>query len=211
MSSMLEPPFLPTYALNPVGLRLRNQLASSKTLLTALCALSLLFGAGVYAADSGYRLKEGDAIRISVWGEDTLNQETRVLPDGNISFPLVGYIKISGLSAPEVEAAITRGLQEYIPEPDVSVVVTATDGNRVYVLGKVGQPGPIIMTTPLTVMEALSLSGGLGTFADENKIRILRRSSTGEEQLEVRYSDIMSGKDISTNHQLEAGDTILVP
>jgi polysaccharide export outer membrane protein len=190
---------------------MRNRLGPIQLLWTLLCSLCLLCASHTQAADRGYRLKEGDAIHISVWGEDTLNQETRVLPDGNISFPLVGYMKISGLTAPEVEAVITEGLQEYIPDPDVSVVVTATDGNRVYVLGKVAQPGPIIMTTPLTVMEALSLSGGLGTFADENKIRILRRSSAGEEQLEVRYKDIMSGKDISTNHQLEAGDTILVP
>jgi polysaccharide export outer membrane protein len=151
-------------------------------------------------------------MHISVWGEDTLNQETKVLPDGSISFPLVGNMRVIGLSASDVEEAITKGLQEYIPDPDVSVIVTSTEGNRIFVVGKVGQPGPIVMTAPLTVMEALSLSGGLNTFADENAILILRQSADGQEQqLKVRYNDIMSGKDLSTNHPLEAGDTILVP
>jgi polysaccharide export outer membrane protein len=179
--------------------------------ITALLLTLSFFSASFALADVAYQLKEGDVINISVWGEDTLNQETRVLPDGSISFPLVGNIVVSGLSAPEVEKAITGGLQEYVPDPDVSVVVTAAEGNRVFVLGKVQEPGAFVMTSPLTVMQALSLSGGLNTFADGNEIRILRGSGNGESQLEVRYGDIMSGKDLSSNHLLEAGDTILVP
>ena len=179
--------------------------------LEAVLCVVCLFNASLALSDAAYQIKEGDVIQISVWGEDRLNQETRVLPDGSISFPLVGNITVSGRTAPDVEEAITKSLHEYVPDPDVSVVITATEGNRIFVLGKVGSPGSIVMTGPLTVMQALSLAGGLDTFANENKIHILRRSSTGQETLKVRYSDIMSGKDLSSNYQLEAGDTVLVP
>jgi polysaccharide export outer membrane protein len=162
-------------------------------------------------AGSAYELKEGDTLRISVWGEDKLNQETRVLPDGSISFPLVGNIQAAGLSAPQVEKSIAEGISDFIAEPDVSVVVLFTEGNRIYVLGKVNGPGSFVMSSPLSVMQALSLAGGLTTFADENEILILRQSPEGQSQLSVRYNDILSGKNLSTNHQLEAGDTILVP
>ncbi len=67
------------------------------------------------------------------------------------------------------------------------------------------------MSSPLSVIQALSLAGGLDTFADENEIRILRDTGDGQEQLEVFYSDILSGKNLSSNHSLHAGDTILVP
>lgn len=209
VSFKFKPTSFSRYLFYPIGRRWSGPL---KALQALFCILWFLGASlAVAQADAGYQLKEGDVIHISVWGEDTLNQEIRVLPDGSISFPLVGTLRVAGLSTPEVAEVITKSLQEYIPDPDVSVIVTATDGNRIFVLGKVGQPGPIVMTAPLTVMEALSLSGGLGTFADENDIRILRQSAAGEEQLEVRYNDIMSGKDLSSNHQLKAGDTILVP
>ena len=68
------------------------------------------------------------------------------------------------------------------------------------------------MTGPMTVSQALSLSGGLDKFAEEDNIRILRKSDNGKgKQLSVNYNDIVSGKDISSNHLLKAGDTILVP
>lgn len=161
--------------------------------------------------DAAYQLKEGDILNISVWGEENLQQVTRILPDGSISFPLVGNLKASGLSAPEVEAAISKGLAKFIPDVDVSVVVQEVEGNRVFVLGKVKAPGSYVMTSPLTVMQALSIAGGLDTFADEGAILILRQSPDGQSKLAVDYDEIISGKDLSTNHQLQAGDTILVP
>jgi polysaccharide export outer membrane protein len=177
-----------------------------------LWAISFCFFlAPLTLADVAYTLKEGDILKISVWGEEKLQQVTRILPDGSISFPLVGNLKASGLSAPEVEAAISKGLAKFIPDVEVSVVVQATEGNRVFVLGKVKEPGAFVMTSPLTAMQALSIAGGLDTFADESDILILRQSSEGQSKLEVNYDEIISGENLSTNHQLQAGDTLLVP
>lgn len=188
-----------------------DSISHSRVVARALLALLMLATVSFAWAGSAYQLKEGDLINISVWGEENLRQESRVLPDGSVSFPLVGSIVVKGMSTAEVEAAIAKGVGEFIPDPEVSVVVSATEGNRVFILGKVGNPGAIVMTAPMNVMQALSLSGGLATFADENKILVLRGTAKGQSPLEVRYRDILSGKDLSTNHQLEAGDTILVP
>lgn len=179
--------------------------------LSALLCLLSLFSAAFVLAESAYQLKEGDVVQISVWGEDRLNQQTLVLPDGSVSFPLVGNIKVGGLSAPQVESAISEALEEFIPGANVSVVVTSTAGNLIYILGKVKAPGTYVMAAPMSVIQALSLSGGLETFANESDILIVRNSGGAESLLEVDYSDILSGKDISSNYQLEAGDTVMVP
>jgi polysaccharide export outer membrane protein len=90
-------------------------------------------------------------------------------------------------------------------------VVTSTAGNLIYILGKVKAPGTYPMVAPMSVIQALSLSGGLETFANESDILIVRNSGSVQSLLEVDYSDILSGKDISSNYQLEAGDTVMVP
>lgn len=179
--------------------------------------VSLLFfltgGAGVHAADKvdAYRLRSGDAALISVWREDTLNKEVRVLPDGSITFALVGRVEVAGLSTPEVEQRIAAGLKKYFPDPIVTVVITGIEGNRTYVLGKVLKPGPVVMSAPLTVLQALSIAGGLDKFADENTIKIIRPQANGQEVLPVNYKDLISGRDMKTNFLLKAGDTIVVP
>ena len=193
-----------------IEIRIRGWLYPMKFLSALLCLLSL-FSAAFVLAESAYQLKGGDVIQISVWGEDRLNQETLVLPDGSVSFPLLGNMKVGGLSAPEVETAVTEALEEFIPGANVSVVVTSTGGNLIYVLGQVKAPGTYLMVAPTSVIQALSLSGGLETFANESDVLIVRSSGGVQSLLEVDYSDILSGKDISSNYQLEAGDTIMVP
>lgn len=161
--------------------------------------------------ETAYRLSAGDSLLISVWREDSLQKEVRVLPDGSITFPLAGRVEVSGENADEAAKRIAEKLKAYIPDPNVSVVVTGIDGNRVYVVGKVIKAGPIVMTGPTTVLQALSMSGGLDKFADEGAIKVARRKGTAEEVLPVNYKSLIAGRDMSSNFQLQAGDTLLVP
>jgi polysaccharide export outer membrane protein len=158
-----------------------------------------------------YRLREGDVLQVSVWGEEGLEREVRVLPDGSITFPLAGRVEVVGLTTSEVERRVGEKLKDFIPEPTVTVVITATEGSLVYVAGKVNRPGPIPFRGPMTVMQALSMAGGPGTFADEDDIVVVRTTPHGEEILPVNYDDLIEGDDLSTNILLKAGDTILVP
>ena len=166
---------------------------------------------GATAADDAYRFKAGDHLRITVWGESELDRDISVLPDGSISFPLVGRVVVSEATIDEVEALLTPALAEYMPAPEVSVVVLEASGSRFYVLGKVREPGVKVLDAPLTVVQALAIAGGLETFADENGIVMIRSNLGGEQiTLKVDYSEIAKG-DLDTNYRLLPGDVILVP
>ena len=161
---------------------------------------------------SDYRLLAGDIITISVWGEGELSGEVRVTPSGRINFPLAGNIDVNGKTPSEVEKTITKRLKKYIPDAQVSVVLVSSEGNKVYILGKVEKPGVVLMNSPMTVLQALAMAGGLNKFAKEDKIRVVRKQEgIKETQLKVNYSKILTGEDMSGNFWLRSGDTILVP
>lgn len=184
-----------------------------RCVLFLLCVLAAC-AACAQSAPDGYALRPGDRLQVSVWKEDTLNREVRVLPDGSISFPLVGRIQVAGATSVEVEKRIREGLKTYIPDAVVSVVVTATEGNSVYVLGKVLKPGPIALTsTDTTVLQVLSQAGGLDRFADADAIVVLRKPPGGAHQqtLRVRYSELLKGQALESNVLMRAGDTVMVP
>lgn len=186
----------------------------SKTLLVViflmfLCTKSEL----IEAADNLeiYQLRQGDSVMVSVWRQDALQKQVVVLPDGSITLPLVGRVEVAGLGTPEVERRIAEKLKKYLPEPVVTVVIAGIDGNRAFVMGKVNKPGPLIISGPITVLQAISIVGGFDKFADEGGIKVIRAKADTQEILPVHYKDIISGRDMSTNIQLKAGDTIVVP
>lgn len=158
-----------------------------------------------------YHLLQGDTVKVSVWREDTLEQEVKVLPDGSITLPLAGRIDVGGLSTPEVETLITEKLKKFLPDPVVTVVISSTEGNRAFVIGKVARPGQFIISGPTTVLQAISIMGGFDRFADEGGIKVIRKKGDAQEIISVHYKDIISGKDMSTNIQVQAGDTVIVP
>lgn len=159
-------------------------------------------------AEDGYKLNPGDQLEVSVWNEEALQRSIVVLPDGMVSLPLVGHVKASGRTAAEVEKLVAKKLSRFIAEPEVSVTVTATSGNVIFVVGQVNQPGPYVMTQSTTVIQALAMAGGLTEFASGNSIKVIRK---GDSTLKVRYSNLEKGSDLSTNHILVSGDVIVVP
>ena len=174
--------------------------------------LVILSGSALAQPASTYKLRHGDTLMVSVWRDEALRMEVRVLPDGSITFPLAGRVEVVGLSTPEVESRVAEKLKKYIPVPVVTVAITATAGNQVYVLGKVVRPGAVTLTSPeTTVLQMLSQVGGLDRFADGNSIRVLRNSPQGNQILPVRYDDLIKGNQLDSNVVLMPGDTILVP
>lgn len=162
----------------------------------------------LYAEEaSKYKIRQGDVLDISVWGDATLAKVINVLPDGSISFPLAGNVLVAGLSSTEIEELIKKKLKTYLPDPEVTVIVQSTGGNKIYILGKVNSPGAIPLQGPTTVLQALSISGGFDRFADLDEIKVLR----GKKVFEVNYKDLIQGENLETNYLLEANDTILVP
>lgn len=163
------------------------------------------------SATSDYRVNPGDALSVSVFGEENLERQVLVLPDGTISFPLAGQVPAAGQTTGEIERALAQRLERYVPDAAVTVAVQNAAGNKIYVLGEVNRPGEYQITRPLDVMQALSLAGGLTAYASQNGIQILRRQ--GEEQVaqNFRYGDVKEGRNLATNIRLQSGDVIVVP
>lgn len=175
----------------------------------------LFFHVTAYAAENvslQYKLLQGDRVAISVWGEETLNlKDIMVLPDGTISFPLAGNFQVVGYTTQQVEAFITEKLKEYLPAPKVTVVVTGVEGNKAYVVGKVAKPGPLLINTPTTVLQAIAIAGALDRFADEEDIKVIRLTAEGQQVFKLNYRDLVKGKNLESNILLKSGDTIIVP
>ncbi|MFK8031954.1 MAG: polysaccharide biosynthesis/export family protein [Gammaproteobacteria bacterium] len=163
-------------------------------------------------AQQEYKLNAGDILLVSVWKEEELTREVLVRPDGGISFPLVGEVQAAGRSTRDVQDSVVAKLSEYVPDAVVTVAVLSTNGNKVYVLGKVARPGEYVVNKRLDVMQVLALAGGLTTFAAENKVRILRRSADGTQKaIPFRYGAVKEGAQLDTNIVLVSGDTVVVP
>ena len=158
-----------------------------------------------------YVIGPGDLLSISVWKEEGLQKEVLVKPDGYITFPLVGDIKAGGINTKALTVLLVDKLNEFIPNPNLTVSVLQSTSNRVYVIGQVNKPGQFITSQYMDVLQALTMAGGLTPFADSDNIKILRRSEAGKEIFEFDYDEVVSGEAMEMNIVLKAGDTVVVP
>ena len=165
-----------------------------------------------FAVDADYRLNPGDDLQITVWKEDGLDRETIVLPDGMIDFPLIGTIMARGRTTAELRDAITKGLAATIPDASVTVAVRSPLGNVIDVIGQVQKPGEIATGHRLSVMQALSMAGGLTPYASEGNIKILHREPDGtEKSIPFPFDDVIRGKQLEADILLSPGDVVMVP
>lgn len=155
-----------------------------------------------------FNLGAEDVIYIRVWREPDLSGVHVVRPDGNITLPLIGEVKASGETPTRLAAKVAELLgKEYIRDPQVTVSVQAVRSKRYYVSGEVMRPGAYPLVVPTTVFEALTLAGGFREFANTKRIVIIR----GSERIKFNYKDVVKGKNLGQNIQIENGDTINVP
>lgn len=168
-------------------------------------------GSIVVSAIETYQLAPEDVLDIFVWEEDNLTRQVVVRPDGFISFPLAGELQAQGKTVKQLQAEITAGLQKYIPEAVVSVTVAKVAGYRVYIVGKVNNPGEFVLGSYVNVVQALTLADGVTPYAKKKDIKIVRRVGASERVFEFNYADVERGKNLSQNIILKSGDTIIVP
>ena len=135
-----------------------------------------------------YQVQPGDVLEISVWKEKDLQREIIIRPDGGLSFPLVGDIQTEGKTVEQLRKELAQRLSKYIPDPVVTVATKQTQGNMIFVIGRVNKPGSFISFRNLNVMQALSMAGGVTPFASENSIKILRRVNGVQTAIPFKYS-----------------------
>jgi polysaccharide export outer membrane protein len=160
---------------------------------------------------SNYRVGPEDVLEISVWHEDALKKETLVRPDGGISYPLIGEVQVAGKTVLAIREEITQRLEKFVPDAAVSVTIVKVGSQRIYVIGKVNKPGEFPLGRYVDVLQALSMAGGLTSFADSNDIRVMRRDGARQVVLPFEYSRVVRGEKLDQNVQLRAGDVVVVP
>jgi polysaccharide export outer membrane protein len=179
----------------------------------AALALSAAFASTARAAEApaAYTVQPGDLLNVSVWREPSLVGPVLVRPDGGFSFPLAGEVDARGKSVAELQKLLTDRLKKYISDPVVSVAVQEVKGNKVYVIGQVNKPGEFVVNPSVNVMQALSMAGGTNAFASTGGIVILRRQGNQQVALPFRYPDVVRGKSLEQNIDLQSGDIVVVP
>ena len=181
--------------------------------LTGVFILLVSFSTSISALAAPYMINPGDLLKIDVWDETSLSREVLVRPDGLISIPMAGEIDTKNRTPSQVAETISRGLGKYMQAAaPVVISLVNTDGNKIYVIGKVTEPGEFMINSDTDVMQALALAGGLNPFAAENDIIILRRSPEGKQiAIPFRYAKVKSGEELESNIILESRDVVVVP
>ncbi len=162
-------------------------------------------------AGPDYVIGAQDVLSISVWKESDLSSTVPVRPDGKISLPLVNDVQAAGLTPMQLADALTEKLKKFISAPQVSVVVTAINSQRIYVLGEVGRPGAMPLLGDMTALQAISNAGGLSQFANAKGIYILRTQAGVQQRMAFNYKRAIKGGTGNEDIALKPGDTIVVP
>ena len=158
-----------------------------------------------------YIIGPGDILEISQWQNQALSKVVVVLPDGRISFPLIGQVEAGGKTLAQLKGELEEKISRFVPDPVLSVIVQQVQSMTVYVIGKVNRPGHFPLSKNVNVLQALAMAGGMNTFADKDKVKIFRESSGRTIILPFDYDDIVDGKNLESNVTLQRGDVIVVP
>jgi polysaccharide export outer membrane protein len=163
------------------------------------------------AADPSYQIGPEDVLNVSVWKEPTISTIVPVRPDGKISLPLVNDVQAAGLTPGDLAGVITQKLKKFITDPQVTVIVTAVNSQRVYVLGEVTRPGAFPMFPGMTILQVLSNAGGFTAFANRKNIHVVRVENGKQVKFPFNFNEALRGDKPEQNIVLKAGDTVVVP
>jgi polysaccharide export outer membrane protein len=163
------------------------------------------------ATDPGYKIGPQDILKIDVWREDQLTRTVPVRPDGKITLPLLNDVQAAGLTPMELAASIHDELKNYVNNPQVTVSVSEINSRRIYVTGEVTHVGAFPLLPGMTVLQALSSSGGFTQFARVRSIYVLRVVNGQKVKLPFNYKATINNKNPEEDIELQPGDVIIVP
>ncbi|MEX0280706.1 MAG: polysaccharide biosynthesis/export family protein [Arenibacterium sp.] len=189
----------------------------------------LLFVAQVMAvaawAQDNYKIKPGDVVRIEVLEDSAINRESLVLPDGRVTVPLAGTVRVGGRSVDEVRADVASKLAgNFATEPTVFVSLVqlgeaippsgsgVSRRMSIYFLGEVNSPGVVEVRSGTTLLQAIAQAGGFSRFAAVKRVQLRRTDRSGKQQVfTFNYNDVLAGKTSIGSTRLASGDVIVVP
>src|SRR5213594_2688427 len=161
-----------------------------------------------------YRIGPEDVLDIAVWNNTAISRTVPVRPDGKISLPLLNDVQAAGLTPMQLRDVLIKKLAEYIPAPEVSVIVREVHSIKVSVIGEVKKPGRHELKNRATVLDALAMAEGLGEFASRGRIVILRQEGNTLKRIPFNYNKVVSANGANgemENFLLQPGDIVVVP
>lgn len=197
--------------------------AMSMLWAAALVLIVGLMPAGALAQD--YRIQPGDTLRVEVIEDSSINREVLVAPDGRISVPLAGVLRVGGASLTEAQRRLVGALQGNFAtpptvlvslvrlRPDDPVEEEEEDTLDIYVIGEVNRPGLIPGEHGITLLQSLAVAGGMTDFAATKRIQLRRtHPKTGAESVyRFNYDQVIDGVAGIGTVELSDGDVIVVP
>jgi polysaccharide export outer membrane protein len=159
------------------------------------------------AADAAYVIGPADVLDVQVWDNKDLSQTVFVRPDGKISLPLVGEVQAGGKTVQELQAALAEAYTRTVKGADVTVLVKEIKSRPVYFIGGFVKPGIQQLDHDLTILQAVSIVGGLLPIADGDNGFILR----GDKRIPVDFTKLLQKGDVTQNLTLQVGDSVVVP
>jgi polysaccharide export outer membrane protein len=166
------------------------------------------------SAPAGYVLSPNDQIAVEVFGEDDLRTSARLNAEGNVSVPLLGSIRLAGLTLTQAAARITDLYgRDYLVNPKVNVMLVGYARRRFTVLGQVNRPGsydlPDGSPEGIDILEAVAMAGGYTRIAAPERINVRRKKQNGTDEI-IRVDAKRVARGGGANFTVRAGDTVTV-
>ena len=158
-----------------------------------------------------YKIGPEDMLSITVWKNEAMSRTVQVRPDGMISMPLLDDVTAAGLTPMQLRDVLAKRLAEFIPNPDVSVIVTSVQSFKVSVLGEVSKPGRFDLKSWTTILDVIAQAGGFNQFAARSRIVVLRPTGKTMTRIPFNYNKMVSSGGEEDNFYLQPGDIVLVP
>jgi polysaccharide export outer membrane protein len=163
------------------------------------------------ALPAGYVVGPEDVLSVIVWREKDLSSDVTVRPDGRITLPLINDVVAQGLTPDQLRDQLKARFDKFVEDSSVSVVVKQINSRKVFITGMVGKAGAYPLTSTMTVLQLISMAGGLNEFARAKEIVVMRTENGVAKAIKFNYEDVRKGRKLQQNIELLPGDTVLVP
>jgi polysaccharide export outer membrane protein len=197
------------------GLLVGASVASAQQPVTAATSPSKAKAPGAPApavvSPEHYRIGPEDLLAISVWKNDAMSRTLPVRPDGMISLPLLDDVQAAGLTPMQLRDVLIKKLTDYMPAPEVSVIVNDVRSFKVSVMGEVSRPARYELKSVTTVLDVLAQAGGFNQFANRSRIVVLRPNGKAMTRIPFNYNKAIASGGEEENFYLQPGDILLVP
>lgn len=160
-----------------------------------------------------YKISPTDLVNLTVFQQPDFDRTMRITQNGTISLPLLGTVKIGGLSVTEAEALLSEKLKEYVINPQVTLFIKEYGNKKIFILGEVKSPGSYELPaeSKLTVLEAVTMAGGFTPIAAPDRTKVIRAADGKSQSFTIEVSAITKRGEKQKDIQLEPNDVVYVP